>query len=87
VRLPRPEFRVVMRDALHWWDGELWWRTYHQGGFDGWRTLSNHRLACATMETALRCPEMREEIRGIARYPWSHGLQFRVTEMLRRIRT
>ena len=51
---------------FHWWDGSLWWRTYTVGGFDGYRTLLGRRLACATMVTALKRPDMRDEIRGLA---------------------
>jgi hypothetical protein len=51
---------------LLWWDGSLWWRTYHEGGFDGYRTLRGRKLPCATMETAPRRPDMRDEIRGLA---------------------
>lgn len=52
--------------SLHWWDRSLWWRTYHQGGYDGYRTITGRRLACATMATALKRPDMRDEIRQLA---------------------
>lgn len=56
--------------ALHrfiWWDRSLWWRTYTPGGFDGYRTARGRKLPCATMETALRRPDMAGEIRRLAR--------------------
>ena len=31
------------------WDGALWWRTYREGGFDGYRTLTGRRLACGAL--------------------------------------
>ena len=49
-----------------WWDGSLWWRTYTPGGFDGYRTLRCRKLPCATMETALRRPDMHDDIRRVA---------------------
>lgn len=49
-----------------WWDRSIWWRTYRQGGYDGYRTLAGRRLPCATMETALRRPDMKAEIRRLA---------------------
>jgi hypothetical protein len=51
---------------FHWWDGSLWWYTYTVGGYEGYRTLGGRKLACATMETALRRPDMRDEIRRMA---------------------
>jgi len=48
------------------WDRALWHRTYREGGFDGYRTLTGRRLPCATMETAVRRPDMRDEIRRLA---------------------
>jgi hypothetical protein len=51
---------------LAWWDRSLWWRTYHVGGYDGWRTLTGRRLPCAMMGTARRRPDMRDEIRRLA---------------------
>jgi hypothetical protein len=50
-----------------WWDRALWWRTYRPGGFDGYRTLTGRRLPCATMEQAVRRPDMRDEIRQLSR--------------------
>ena len=50
-----------------WWDRALWWRTYHEGGFDGYRTLRGRRLPCDTMEKAVRRPDMRDEIRQLSR--------------------
>jgi hypothetical protein len=32
-----------------WWDGALWWRTYQEGGFDGYRTLGGRKLPCDTL--------------------------------------
>lgn len=55
------EWRVL------WWDRSLWWRTYTVGGYDGYRTLTRRRLPCAMMDTALRRPDMRDEIRRLAR--------------------
>ena len=37
------------RRRFVWWDGALWWRTYHEGGFDGYRTLTGRRLACGAL--------------------------------------
>ena len=51
---------------LYWWDRSLWWRTYRVGGYDGYRTLLGCRLACAAMETALRRPDLRDELRKVA---------------------
>jgi hypothetical protein len=48
------------------WDGAVWWRTYTVGGFDGYRTLTGRRLPCGTLETALRRPDMAEEIRRLS---------------------
>lgn len=62
---------------LHWWDRSIWWRTYQEGGYDGYRTLLGRRLACATMATALERPDMRDEIRRLAlpmRKKYPHGL-------------
>ena len=36
-----------------WWDGALWWRTYREGGFDGYRTLTGRRLACGALAAAV----------------------------------
>lgn len=52
---------------IKWWDRSLWWRTYQEGGFDGWRTVRGRRLNCQTMEIALRDPELRSEIRILSR--------------------
>lgn len=49
--------------ALEFWDGSLWYRTYTPGGFDGYRTIGGRMLPCATMETVLCVPSMRDEIR------------------------
>ena len=49
------------------WDHALWWRTYHEGGFDGYRTLTR-RLPCDTMEKAVRRPDMAAEIRQLGRF-------------------
>jgi hypothetical protein len=56
-----------MTARLVWWDGSLWWRTYTSGGYDGYRTAAGRRLPCATLATALRRPDMRPEIRRLAR--------------------
>jgi hypothetical protein len=52
-----------------WWDRALWWRTYREGGFDGYRTLAGRRLPCGTLETAVRRPDMADEIRGLSCRP------------------
>jgi len=49
------------------WDRSLWWRTYREGGFDGYRTLAGRRLPCGTMETAVRRPDMANEVRRLSR--------------------
>ena len=48
------------------WDHSLWWRTYREGGYDGYRTIRGRRLPCAAMEKAVRRPDMRDEIRRLA---------------------
>lgn len=53
--------RVLKR--FHWWDGALWWYSYHVGGYEGYRTLTGRRLPCATMADALRNPALHDEIR------------------------
>jgi len=50
---------------IHWWDRTLWWCTYHEGGFDGYRTIGGRKLPCATMATALERPDMRGEIKAL----------------------
>ena len=50
-----------------WWDRALWWRTYREGGFDGYRTLTGRRLSCDTMEKAVRRPDLAGEIRKLSR--------------------
>jgi hypothetical protein len=49
-----------------WWDRALWWRTYHPGGYDGYRTITGRRLPCATLDTAMRRPDMHAEIRKLS---------------------
>lgn len=56
-----------MKRKTVWWDRALWWRVYHPGGFDGYRTMGGRRLPCATLETALRRPGLAAEIRQLAR--------------------
>jgi hypothetical protein len=51
---------------FEWLDGSLWWRSCTPGGFDGYRTIRGRMLPCATMETALCVPGMRDEIRRLA---------------------
>lgn len=51
---------------LAWWDRSLWWRTCKPGGFDGYRTIGGRKLPCATLDTALRRPDMRDEIRRLS---------------------
>lgn len=57
---------IAGKRRLVWWDGALWYRTCHAGGFDGYRTMTGRRLPCATLATALRRPDMRLEIRKLA---------------------
>ncbi len=64
----RPAERTGSGDRRFvWWDHALWWRTYTPGGYDGYRTL-RRRLNCGTLETAVRRPDMRDEIRRLARW-------------------
>jgi hypothetical protein len=51
------------------WDNRIWWRTYCEGGFDGYRTWLPpvRRLPCDTLEKAVRRPDMRDEIRRLSR--------------------
>lgn len=48
-------YRVIWPvDALKpelpiWWDRSVWYRTYREGGFDGYRTLGGRRLPCDTL--------------------------------------
>ncbi|HSZ38469.1 MAG TPA: hypothetical protein VK817_00780 [Trebonia sp.] len=49
------------------WDRAIWYRTYREGGFDGYRTLTGRRLPCATMEKAVRRPDLAGEIRRLSR--------------------
>jgi hypothetical protein len=51
----------------HWWDGSLWWRTYREGGFDGWRTIGRRRMPCDTMFAALTIPHLHGEISRMTR--------------------
>lgn len=55
------------------WDGRLWRRYYREGGYDGYQTwLPPHRrLPCATMETAVRRPDMADQIRRLSRTGYS----------------
>lgn len=53
---------AVLMKRPRWWDGALWWRTYREGGFDGWRTVSGRRMACDTMFAALTAPHLHGEI-------------------------
>jgi hypothetical protein len=50
-----------------WWDGAAWWRTYREGGFDGWRTIGGRRLPCDTMFAALNAPHLHDEISRMSR--------------------
>ncbi|MCW2720704.1 hypothetical protein [Pseudonocardia sp.] len=58
--------KQISDKRLLWWDRSIWWRTYRQGGYDGFRTITGRRLPCATMDTALRRPELRSDIRLLA---------------------
>ena len=42
---------VLGKRRFVWWDGALWWRTYTEGGYDGYRTAGGRRLPCATLAT------------------------------------
>ena len=53
IRLGRPRFV--------WWDGAIWWRTYQEGGYDGYRTLSGRRLPCATLATVCTATQNRKD--------------------------
>lgn len=55
------------RRRFVFWDRMLWWRTYREGGFDGYRTLAGRRLPCGAMETALRCPDLAAEAKRASR--------------------
>lgn len=55
------------------WDHAVWWRSYREGGFDGYRTLSGRRLPCGTLETAVRRPDMADEIRRLSRRQVARG--------------
>jgi hypothetical protein len=57
---------MILTRRPHWWNGSLWWRTYTEGGFDGWRTISGRKLPCDTMFAALNAPHLQDEIRRIA---------------------
>lgn len=54
------EWRIVF------WDRSVWWRTYREGGFDGYRTLLGRKLPCYTMYQATTRPDLRDEIRPLS---------------------
>ena len=56
-----------MLRRFHWWDRSLWWYTYTPGGYEGYRTAGGRRLPCATLATALQRPDMRDQVRKLAR--------------------
>lgn len=58
---------MILARRPHRWDGALWWRTYREGGFDGWRTVSGRRMPCDTMLAALTAPHLHDEISRISR--------------------
>lgn len=64
-----PRRKVLRR--FHWWDRSLWWRSYREGGFDGYRTLTGRRLPCDTMLAALTRPGSRAEIRRLSSRRWN----------------
>jgi len=57
---------VILLNRPIWWDGSLWFRSYREGGFDGWRTIGGRKLSCDTMFAALNAPHLRDEIRRMA---------------------
>lgn len=54
---------MILKQRPQWWDGALWFRTYREGGFDGWRTVTGRRMPCDTMRAALTTPHLHDEIR------------------------
>lgn len=58
---------MVLLSRPRRWDGALWWRTYREGDFDGWRTISGRRLPCDTMLAALNAPHLHDEISRMSR--------------------
>lgn len=38
------------RRRVVWAGGRLWFRTYTPGGYDGYRTITGHRLPCGEVE-------------------------------------
>lgn len=58
---------MIISPRVHWWDGAFWFRTYREGGLDGWRTIGGRQMACHTMFVALTAPHMHDEIRQLTR--------------------
>lgn len=58
---------MILAQRPQWWDGSLWFRTYREGGFDGWQTTGGRRMPCDTMRTALAQPHMHGEISRMTR--------------------
>lgn len=63
---------MIIMQRPQWWDGSLWFRTYSEGGFDGWQTTGGRRMPCDTMRTALAQPSRSDEIRQLIGHG-SHG--------------
>jgi hypothetical protein len=59
---------VILVKRPRWFDGSLWWRTYREGGFDGWRTIGRRRMPCDTMRAVRESPHMHDEIRQLIRH-------------------
>lgn len=59
---------MIIAERPIWWDGSLWWRTYSEGGFDGWRTIGGRLLPCDTMNAAITRPHLHDEISRKSRH-------------------
>lgn len=59
---------MILLKSPRWWDGALWFRTYSPGGYDGYKTISGRKLPCGTLATAIRRPDMHDEIRRLSEY-------------------
>lgn len=71
--LPLAQKRTAMlRTSLQrsrpvWWDGALWFRIYTPGGFDGYRTITDRRLACSTLRQVTKNPALHGEVSQMSR--------------------
>lgn len=52
--MTRTEAITLGKRRFVWWDGALWWRTYREGGFDGYRTLGGQKLPCGELARRTR---------------------------------